>query len=248
MIRSKIIEIISEILNDFFAKTSSSQVHSKRLRSIILLGVHTLIRVFEYSLFQTKSLENSYIYVKKGESYFLEYLEQITNSEYMETMNLSDMELFIYKKTIVNINHNNDETMLNNMMTLSDSSMSFEDSELTNVFKEIRKCVKILFYWDNNNISITHIKELNQKYFAILLDFSNNQEICFVLQHIQQHIDYSYVDYKVLIKEIIDINKKKKMKTITNEELIQRFYCDKEILIENNKKLSIKQFVKWLVV
>ena len=69
-----------------------------------------------------------------------------------------------------------------------------------------------------------------------------------MLEYIQYHFEYEYNDYKNLLKEFVDINKKNKMKHIDEHIILDFFYCNKETLIENNKKMTTKQFAKWLLV
>ena len=139
MISEDIINTFNEIVSEFLLQMNNSSINKINMQCSLFLGIQTLTRVLEYSLFQTKSLEKSFMYVKTAETYFLEYLEQINNSEYMENLNLNEIVLFVYKKTIFNLkNTQNDENILNNMMTLSDTYVVFDDSELNKVFDDIR--------------------------------------------------------------------------------------------------------------
>lgn len=249
MIRDEIIMMFFEFLDDFFLQNINSTINNTKLQSSLHLGVQTMIRVFEYSLYQTKSLEKSYIYLKTGETYFLEYLEQMSNSGYIEDVNLNEIILFVYKKTIFNIkNTENNENIINNMMTLSDTYLVFDEDELNNIFNEIRKCVNVLFFWKNKKINNNQRVEINQKFFHSFFYYENRQDMLKMLEYIQHHFEYEYNDYKNLLKEFVDINKKKKMKHIDEHILLDFFYCNKDTLIENNKKMTTKQFAKWLLV
>lgn len=249
MIRDEIIMMFFEFLDDFFLQNINSTINNTKLQSSLHLGVQTMIRVFEYSLYQTKSLEKSYIYLKTGETYFLEYLEQMSNSGYIEDVNLNEIILFVYKKTIFNIkNTENNENIINNMMTLSDTYLVFDEDELNNIFNEIRKCVNVLFFWKNKKINNNQRVEINQKFFHSFFYYENRQDMLKMLEYIQHHFEYEYNDYKNLLKEFVDINKKKKMKNIDEHILLDFFYCNKDTLIENNKKMTTKQFAKWLLV
>ena len=249
MINTEIITIFHDFLNEFLLKIVNSSINNIGLKSTTHLGVQTMIHVLEYSLYQTKSLEKSYVYIKTGETYFLEYLEQMNNSGYIEDVNLNEIVLFVYKKTIFNLKSGeSDENILNNMLTLSDTYLVFDEEELNNVFIDIRKCVNTLFYWKNNKITNSQRQELNNKYFLIIMSFDNKWDIFTILEYIQNIFDYDYNEYKILIKEIVDINKKKKMKKIDNEELMKVFYCEKENLKDNKKSMTPKQFIKWLII
>ena len=194
MIRDEIIMMFFEFLDDFFTQNINSTIKNTKLQSSLHLGVQTMIRVFEYSLYQTKSLEKSYIYLKTGETYFLEYLEQMSNSAYIENVNLNEIILFVYKKTIFNIkNTENNENIINNMMTLSDTYLVFDEDELNNIFNEIRKCVNVLFFWKNKKINNNQRLEINQKYFHSFFYYENREDMLKMLEYIQYYFEYSNI-------------------------------------------------------
>ena len=131
----------------------------------------------------------------------------------MENLNLNEIVLFVYKKTIFNLkNTQNDENILNNMMTLSDTYVVFDDSELNKVFDDIRRYVNIFFYWKNENLNNNQLIEVHQKYFLQIMKLENKEDICKVLEHLQNIFTYSYNEYKTLLKDIVDLSKKNKMK------------------------------------
>lgn len=248
MISEDIINTFNEIVSEFLTQINNLSINRINMRCSLYLGIQTLTRVLEYSIFQTKSLEKSFIYVKTAETYFLEYLEQINNSEYMENLNLNEIVLFVYKKTIFNLrNTQNDENILTNMMTLADTYVVFDDSELNKVFDDIRSYVNIFFYWENDDLTNNQLAEIHQKYFLQIMKLENKEDIFTVLQHLLQVCSYSYNEYKLLIKDIVDLSKKKKMKKMTSELYLQVFYVEKENLIENRRKMTSKNFIKWLL-
>ena len=249
MISEDIINTFNEIVSEFLTQMNNSSINKINMQCSLFLGLQTLTRVLEYSLFQTKSLEKSFMYVKTAETYFLEYLEQINNSEYMENLNLNEIVLFVYKKTIFNLkNTQNDENILNNMMTLSDTYVVFDDSELNKVFDDIRRYVNIFFYWKNENLNNNQLIEVHQKYFLQIMKLENKEDMCKVLEHLQNIFTYSYNEYKTLLKDIVDLSKKNKMKKMNDEIYLQVFYVEKEKLIENKNKMTSKNFLKWLLV
>ena len=77
MITTEIITIFQDFLNDFLLQIVNSSINNIGLKSSAHLGVQTIIHVLEYSLYHTKSLEKSYFYIKTGENYFLEYLDNV---------------------------------------------------------------------------------------------------------------------------------------------------------------------------
>ena len=68
------------LLNDYFTRVISSKLNEVSYNSYFQIGIHAFIRVFEYILFQTKSLEKAHIYSEKSQILFFEYLEQIQES------------------------------------------------------------------------------------------------------------------------------------------------------------------------
>ena len=236
------------LLKDYFTRLISSKLNEVSYNNYFQIGIHAFIRVFEYILFQTKSLEKAHIYSEKSQILFLEYLEQIQESGYLQEMDVNDIVLFVYKKTIFKINEQENEAdIINNMMTLSDTSVNFDEKNYHTLFVDLQKTADVLFYWDNNYITNQNRLDITQRFFETWYLLSENEYLLLLLEYIHQEFSLDYSDYKIVLKEIIEINKKNKIKELNESFFIKKFTLEKELLKEKYQKLNIKQFVKWLV-
>lgn len=248
-LKENVFTSFNELLKEFFHKVNMSSITDNQLIYITKLGIFTFIRVFEHMFFQTKSLDNAHIYAHKCQILFIEYLEQINRTDYIPEFNINDITLFIYKKTIINAKDNKNETdFFKNIMTLSDTSLPYNEKEMEDTFLLLRKYIDVLFFWSNEEISNIQRIELCQKYFEPCLLSKNINKILLVIEYIQNLLSISYSDYKIILKEILDANKKNKIKEIDDLLLLKIFCIEKQETIEKYNELSKKQFIKWLLL
>ena len=73
---------------------------------IIMQGVNTISHVFKILLLYTNNLELTYYHCQKSFYYYVEFIGQIgdDNHSFLQ-LNSKDASLFVYKKTIFNINN-----------------------------------------------------------------------------------------------------------------------------------------------
>tara|TARA_B100000513_G_scaffold45402_1_gene17147 strand:+ start:772 stop:1536 length:765 start_codon:yes stop_codon:yes gene_type:complete len=236
------------LLKDYFTRLISCTLNEFSYNNCFQIGIHAFIRVFEYVLFQTKSLEKAHIYSEKSQILFLEYLEQIQDSGYLQELDVNEIVLFVYKKTIFKINEQENEAdIINNMMTLSDTSVNFDEKDYHELFVRLQNTADTLFYWNNKNITNQNRIEISQKFFETWYLLSENKYLLLLLEYIHQEFSIDYSDYKIVLKEIIEINKKNKFKDLNESFFINKFTLEKELLKEKYQKVNIKQFIKWLV-
>ena len=76
--------------------------------NILLYCINIIHHVFNYILFYTKNLPITLTYTKNAYVYYIEFIEQIKNKNNLFLkLKKEDAALFVYKKTIFNINKNN---------------------------------------------------------------------------------------------------------------------------------------------
>ena len=76
--------------------------------NILLYGINILHHVFNFILFYTKNLPLTLTHSKNAYVYYIEFIEQIKNKNNLFLkLKKEDAALFVYKKTIFNINKNN---------------------------------------------------------------------------------------------------------------------------------------------
>ena len=144
---------------------------------IIKQGISTIKHVFKMLLIYTKNLEMTFYNCHKSYIYFIEFIGQISedNHSFLQ-LNSKDASLFVYKKTIFEINNDvvknyksddNIKSILSSIDILIDlyNNILFkliDNNDLNSIIKIvnidlqkiIQKIVKI--YMENNNINILH--------------------------------------------------------------------------------------------
>jgi len=135
---------------------------------IILRGFETYTNVFNYLLYYTKNTDITFYHCQKTYYYYVEFIEQITD-EQNTFLQLSsrDASLYVYKKTIFDINNESQKIVLTN------------ENNLKKKFDNINKYIKIF--------RIIFSKLINSTFFYILNKSKTNdlikvcQEFCNIL-------------------------------------------------------------------
>jgi hypothetical protein len=215
--------------------------------------MNAIHRVFEYILMKTKNIEKVCYYSKKTYYYYLEYMEQVYSSNLHQNLNQMDAILFVYKKTIFDLYNGESQDAfgtMTNIITSSGEIIIIEDDVLQNILKRLSKIMNLYFYWENANISFCDKKELCNQHFDIFIKkcFSNNQIIVF-MEVIQKRTMMKQPEYVMMLKEIIDLNEKKRKaicETDLNDWSLNKFYIQKYEFEEKINDNNIKGLVKWV--
>ena len=82
---------------------------------ILLRGLHTLKHIFNTIILYTKNLELTVYHTKKAYLFYVEFIGQIgeDNNSYLQ-LNSKDATLFVYKKTIFEINNDFRQSYITN--------------------------------------------------------------------------------------------------------------------------------------
>ena len=109
-ILTKLVSVIIEYMRFMSEKITMKNKHYYRF--IFERGVETLIHVFINTLYFTKNLDLSFYHSQKAYYFYIEFIEQISD-ENITFLQLSsrDAILFVYKKTIYEINQDYKKTM-----------------------------------------------------------------------------------------------------------------------------------------
>lgn len=134
---------------------------------IILRGFETFTNVFNYLLYYTKNTDITFYHCQKTYYYYVEFIEQITD-EQNTFLQLSsrDAALYVYKKTIFDINNETQKNVVN-------------ESNIKKKFEMINKYIKIF--------RIIFSKLMNSPFFTVLNKTKTNelikmcQEFCKIL-------------------------------------------------------------------
>tara|TARA_B100001769_G_scaffold252336_3_gene226635 strand:+ start:37 stop:996 length:960 start_codon:yes stop_codon:yes gene_type:complete len=150
IINENIIEILNKYLasinnyNDFFFTNISINKNIKNIEIFYIKGIILINNIFNFSLLYVDSLIDIYNLCEKGYIYFVEFLNQICITNYLENnsfeLTMKDATIFSYKKTIFTI----------------DSSININNSDINNYkLNIINEFIYII-----NNISIINSKNL----------------------------------------------------------------------------------------
>jgi len=261
------------LMKNFFELVSKSD-SMKELNypiSSLSIGIHSIHRVFEYAIMKTKNIEKALYYAQNTYYYYLEYMNQIHQSNLSQSLNHIDAVLFVYKKTIFNLSNSDNDTM-NNIMTLNDDSISFEPEECKALFLRLSKLMDVLFYYSNNQLDFFNRKNICDHYLyrflhhcTFLASRQTHKDIKYLhhlditllyLEVIQQKINnMQYDKYQELLEELLEKNekqkrsiKKKPMDITMSEDILFKFYAEDSLFKSKYDQGNMKEFVKWLFV
>lgn len=210
-ILSKYILLINDFLKHFYDNIYIQKLEYKVF--IVKKGINTISHIFKLLLLYTKDLDIVFHNTQKSYIYFVEFIEQISedNNTFLQ-LNSKDASLFIYKKTIFDINNdirknlNTDNNTIFNIDTINTfiniynnlvftildnysliESIKYINTELS-IFSN--KIIKLII--ENNNSDLHN--DLHNKLTAIQI-FSKN------LKDIHNIFNYSDIFIKKIKKK-----------------------------------------------
>lgn len=217
---------------------------------VILRGLNTITHIFNTLILYTKNISLTTYHCKKAYLYYVEFMGQISEDShtYLQ-LNSKDATLFVYKKTIFEINNE-----IRSKFILNDKDVTiFKFINLsTCLYKEIIKSVL-----DNDNLKpesrisyIMYIQKMNSKvmdkYLSLILPMSQKIEIC---ENFLYYI--SLLKTKNIIDECLFLNlinlffkKIKKKKIINKSQITKKLYsndCNNILFLSTPVK-----FTNWL--
>jgi hypothetical protein len=105
IILQKYISLIEDYQNLFFENIKIS--NEKYYKYLLLNGIKTISTVFLFILMYTRSLPTTYFHTEKSYYIYIEFVSQIDNQNHsFLQLNGKDASLFVYKKTIFEIDNN----------------------------------------------------------------------------------------------------------------------------------------------
>jgi hypothetical protein len=240
----------NKIINRFL-DSSIDNVYMKDdnyLKYILLKGINTVLNVFNFLILYTKNIELINIYCEKSYLYYIEFIGQIghESQSYLQ-LNSKDAILFVYKKTICDINNEYRKTF-----------------EIDNIEKDILHIINLI-----NNIINTY-----RGYMVMKYDFSENTEesigkikeniytimnsLLFIIQNLNdknKKLDIIFNFMKNIECKDIEINKyvalcesfckKIKKKDIENRNIISKI--NSNLFDKNINSMTNLKFINWLI-
>ncbi len=254
-IRSRIVDKYFTIIEEFFQQVEKVllPISDIQINVSLYIGLNCIYRVFEYVLFKTKNIEKAYYYCQKTYFYYIEYMEQIHQSNLQNTLNHSDAVLFIYKKTIFELQKDGDNKIfdtITNIMTFEEEISKLNNKEYLLWLNKLSNLINVFFYWDSTFISF-HDRYMLCK--NLLKQYMNNVEnLDLAIEYIellQEKIQMEFQCYNDLLSEIYDYNINHKISIDQTEKknvVLYKFHINKSIVQENIKNNNIKYLIKWL--
>lgn len=164
---------------------------------IICEGISTINHVFKFLLIYTKNIDITYYNCQKAYVYFIEFIDQISedNHSFLK-LNSKDASLFVYKKTIFDINNeirqnykSDDNTK--SLLEILDPIINIYNYMLfklvnSNEFNEIIKIANVDFQKIIQKIIKYNIELNNNDFLNKILNFI----ICYKEKNIIESVDY----------------------------------------------------------
>lgn len=220
---------------------------------LILRGMECLAHIYNILLLYTKNIDLVTYHCNKASHYFIEFVSQIGNDSHsFLQLNTKDAILFVYKKTIFDINQEyrnkykyekQDEIYIKTIKTFSVS---------------LNKLVNIIiksYQTENKNSNITSIKQF-YKYSNEKIDVIINKTF---YNLISLENNETFIDNTLTIIEFFLLKEIKSSDLIYIELFIKKLhknkYDNKKLLsklqhpdFDNNKnKLPINKLIKWVL-
>jgi len=219
---------------------------SEYLKYVLMKGIKNVFYIFNFLLLYTKNLELTIYHTQKAILYFIEFIGQIgdDNHSFLK-LNTKDASLFIYKKTIFEVNNDfrksyeeSEETktkmeMLhlyietyNNIMLKIIENFDFQNNSLedlqtitfTKLYKIVESLIQLPIIFKSNN---EQIKDKINEYSV----FVNNINACYSMPFIfNNYLNLIIYTIKKGYKKNIDNNiVKKNLESINIEEKLQDY-------------------------
>ena len=217
---------------------------------IIIRGLNMLKHIFNVLLLYTKNLNLSIHHCKKAYLFYVEFIGQIGNDNhsYLQ-LNSKDAILFVYKKTIFDINN---EFRKQFELKLNEKDKFKYIDKLTSIYTEILEFVI-------NNENLKNEKKMSYIMYVQKMSVKVVNKIILSKKNILEKIDVceKFIYYKKLLKtkdfkldECLFFNlsnfflKKIQTKNITKKQIYNKIFDDKfKFNIEN---MSSLKFNNWL--
>ena len=135
---------------------------------IFTRGLDTITNVFNGMLFYTKNLDLSFYHSQKAFYFYVEFIEQITETQNIFLkLSSRDAAIFVYKRTLFEINNEYVKTHIpSTKQTVINQNNAQQKMKLLNIYCEIYKSISSFFI--NNNFEFEKKSE-NINKFAIKL-------------------------------------------------------------------------------
>jgi len=206
----------STILSQYFTAIKTSDVFDKieNKNEIIFSGFNTLLNVFNYAIKVLQKTDEALIYMQQSQYFYVEYIEQIYNTNLSYALNQNDAVIFTYKKTVFDLYANG-------------STIEMLDSN-EHIFV---KTVKTLMFWENHDFILENHEYICNYYIPKYLkyDLKLISNVIHCISLLKQNFKFTYNDYIELLESSLNqLHPTKICDGIDNDLLVLKFYSYKE--------------------
>ena len=214
---------------------------------IIIRGLETVSHVFNNILYYTKNVDMAFYHGQKAFYFYVEFIEQISDDQHtFLQLNSRDASMFVYKKTIFDINNEYRKNM-DTALTNKQYSEHFDILQIhTNIFKAtlsflIHKCN---FSSDEKTLFINNVINKSKPVFDKISNLKCSKNIFNIIIIFIEQLNKEIESEKYI--EIIELFLKKLQKgKIFEIKLLEKLYHP-----EFDEKLegTSEKFISWLVL
>jgi hypothetical protein len=243
---------INSLLTDF-TKYISMQIKNVENNTynlfIIQRGFETIIHCFKLLLLYTKNVELALYHSKKAYIYYVEFIGQIGyNNHSFLKLNSTDATLFVYKKTIFEINTDYKKNYLESEKENKYYCYLSENIDLYMIYYKIliRKLKITLDNRKKNIVLITdtcdkNISNIYNNKISIDRNLSNMINVSYFIELIDKLFEFEFVFYTNIVACFI---KKIKKKNITKKQINDKLNSiEIKLFIDNLSHIKLVNFV-----
>lgn len=242
-----IVKLYSSLLLELINRLYKGDIYYKlnEPQKVIYNGFNVIQHVFEYANNKTNNLEKSYFISQQACNYYCEYIEQIHESNLINTLNHNDAIIFVYKKTIFELYNKNQDTNLSNSIYLLQETTKDKSGDLSS--KVVCLCHEVM-YWDNN-FTIEQRKFICEYYLPkILCNFKKIDLFIENIQLLKNKFVFSYDLYTQLLDEMLKYTKHNKNQMTDADEIILHFYYNHDKIEKSFHNNDMTNIVKLLIL
>jgi hypothetical protein len=246
-----------ELINEYMLYVVDNMIiqDDAYLLFLIQRGVETIMHCFKFLLMYTKNLELTIYQCKKALYYYIEFIGQISDVSLQHSylqLNSKDATLFVYKKTIYDINNvyrkkfiqsNNDKQFLN---SISNIIVLFNATLFHLLQKERLKYSKkgsIIHFAISRATSITDNLFTKNNYF--LTDIKT--ELCLFVFRIFQTYDIDTIKYSNICEIFIKKLRKYSENEIPDVKILLKEKLYNNASINNLEEMSALRYINWIL-
>jgi len=234
----KILNIYFNLINEYLSLINQSNIikNTNNCNFLTYIGLNSILYIFKIILLNTNDIEKAFLNSQKGYFYYLEYIEQIKNSNILHNLNNIDAIKFIYNKTLNNISIV--ETTNGEVVRNSDFSE----------YKNYEKRINILLNWENHDFHLENRIEITKIFLLNYLSIENTYFYLFdYLEIIIEKRKMNYENYYEFLGEFYKtVSKLIKQKRILNKSDLETIFMSKFYLNSNLEEINMTKFVKSL--